>query len=207
MIIVVDCEENANLLNEKINENSECIVLIYMDGCYYCKLMESEWNKLETNNRTSNDIVVAKVEQQHLGLLTMKPEIKGYPTIFKNKNNNLEEYQGERNCEGFQHFIKPKSSKKEKSSKKGSSKGKKGSGKGKKGSSKGKAGKKGSGKGKAGKSGSGKGKASKSGSGKGKAGKAGKAGKSGKADKSGKSSKAGKVSFVNGDNNNLEFSI
>ena len=132
MIISVDCEENANLLNEKINNHSECIVLIYMNGCFHCEMMKPEWNKLETKNKSSNDIVIAKVEREHIDLLTPKPDIRGYPTIFKNKNNNLEEYQGERNCEGFQHFIKPKSSKKGKPKKSGKV-GKKGSGKGKSG--------------------------------------------------------------------------
>ena len=165
--VIVKDEASAMSLAKEM-KNGTWVVLYYAEWCGHCSQMKPEWNKLENKHSNSNDIVVAKVEQQHLELLNNKPEIRGYPTIFKNKNNNLEEYQGERNCEGFEQFINVKSSKKgkaRKSSKKSSVKGKSGKA--------GKAGKSGSVKGKSGKAG-------KSGSVKGKAGKAGKAGKSGK---------------------------
>lgn len=126
MIINVITKKDANLLEKKINDKTNCIVLYYSETCFYCKMMKPEWNKFENKHKNNNDIIIANVEAQNMNLLNSKPMIMGYPTIYKYKNGIEKEYKGDRSCSDLEKFsnIKPKSKSKPKTKRKTKSKSK-----------------------------------------------------------------------------------
>jgi len=141
MIIDVNSQNNADLLEEKMNETNVCIILYYSLNCIHCKLMLPEWKKLEKKYKNNNNCVVAKVESENMNLLHNKPFMLGYPTIHKYKNGTKEEYNGDRSCEDLVRFanVKETSKKTKKKGKKASKSGKHSTGKkGKKASKSGK---------------------------------------------------------------------
>ena len=136
MIIDVNSQNNADLLEEKMNETNVCIILYYSLNCIHCKLMLPEWKKLGKKYKNNNNCVVAKVESENMNLLHNKPFMLGYPTIHKYKNGTKEEYSGDRSCEDLVRFanVKKESMKANKQEKKGTKSSKSSNGKkGKKG--------------------------------------------------------------------------
>ena len=136
MIIHVVTKEDANLLEEKMKDNKVCIVLYYMNGCYYCENMKEEWNKFEKKHSSNEKCNIGKVEMSNLNLLDQQPEIQGYPTICKYVNGKREDFMGERTVDEFSRFANLKKTKSTKKSRKKSKKGKSKKGKSKKGKSK-----------------------------------------------------------------------
>ena len=134
MIIHVVTKEDANLLEEKMKDNKVCIVLYYMNGCYYCENMKEEWNKFEKKHSSNEKCNIGKVEMSNLNLLDQQPEIQGYPTICKYVNGKREDFMGERTVDEFSRFanLKNTKSKKPKSKKAKSKKAKSEKGKSKK---------------------------------------------------------------------------
>ena len=116
MIINVLKVNDAKLLKEKMNSKTVCIVLYYSENCIYCKMMMPEWNKFESKYADNDKCIIVKVESQNLYLLDNKPDIMGYPSIFKYIKGNKTEYKGDRSCEDLEKFsnIKPKPLKKSK---------------------------------------------------------------------------------------------
>ena len=124
MIIHVVTKEDANLLEEKMKDNKVCIVLYYMNGCYYCENMKEEWNKFEKKHSSNEKCNIGKVEMSNLNLLDQQPEIQGYPTICKYVNGKREDFMGERTVDEFSRFANLKKTKSTKKSRKKSKKGK-----------------------------------------------------------------------------------
>lgn len=135
MFIHVLNKDDANLLEKRMSDEKVCIVLYYMDGCYFCENMKPEWTKFEKKYNNHKTCTVSKIEASNMDLLTKKPEIAGYPTICKYINGKREDFNADRTETEFSNFveisIKPKKSKKSTKDKKTkASKGKKKSTKG-----------------------------------------------------------------------------
>jgi hypothetical protein len=129
MFIHVLNKDDANLLEKRMSDDKVCIVLYYMDGCYFCENMKPEWTKFEKKYNNHKTCTVSKIEASNMDLLTKKPEITGYPTICKYVKGKREDFNADRNETEFSNFaeisIKPKKSKKSTKGKKKSTKGKK----------------------------------------------------------------------------------
>ena len=104
MLIIVENNEDASLLDTKMNDNNMCIVFYYMNGCFYCEQMKEEWNKFETQYSNNPTCTIGKVEAQNMDLLVNKPEINGYPTISKYINGKREDFTEDRTLENLIKF-------------------------------------------------------------------------------------------------------
>lgn len=104
-----------NNLTEKPNpkEGDLVIVLFYVDWCPHCVSTKPEWNKLvnKMNNQKVNGNNVNVVACNAEGSTAEKEfanenNIEGYPTIKLVKENDVVDYNGARNVESLEEFIK-----------------------------------------------------------------------------------------------------
>jgi thiol-disulfide isomerase/thioredoxin len=104
-----------NNLTEKPNPKGAdvVIVLFYVDWCPHCVSTKPEWNKLvnKMNNQKVNGNNVNVVACNAEGSTAEKEfanenNIEGYPTIKLVKENDVVDYNGARNVEALEEFIK-----------------------------------------------------------------------------------------------------
>ena len=107
-----------NNLTEKPNPKGGdvVIVLFYVDWCPHCVSTKPEWNKLvnKMNDQEVNGNNVNVVACNAEGSTTEKEfanenNIEGYPTIKLLKENEVVDYNGARNAEALEEFIKENS--------------------------------------------------------------------------------------------------
>lgn len=104
---------NAEKLQEMIDNKKNVFVLVYMIGCAPCKNTLPEWNKLKgckelEQFKNNDDIIVANVEQSMCEKMHHKDleNIMSFPTIKHIKHNEVHDYNDERNTSGFSKWIK-----------------------------------------------------------------------------------------------------
>jgi hypothetical protein len=105
--------DNAEKLQEMLDNKKNVFVLVYMIGCQPCKNTLPEWNKLkgckEMEHLKNNDnVVVANVEQSMCEKMHHKDleNINSFPTIKHIQNNDVHDYNDERNTTAFSKWIK-----------------------------------------------------------------------------------------------------
>ena len=105
---------NQNKLNEYNNlyRNNNLkglyIYKVYSESCFYCTLMQDEWNKLK-NDEIINDISLVEIESDFKNSIENKmiSDVYRYPTIFISYNNQPPiVFEEERLCKNFLSFIK-----------------------------------------------------------------------------------------------------
>ena len=117
MIIHVKNLDDIRLLENKMMNDFTTVVFFFMDGCFHCENMKPSWNKFEKMYENDENNTIAMIESNHIQHMENKPDIIGFPTIFKYKNNHPIEYSGDRSTKSFVKFAdikvgKPKKSRK-----------------------------------------------------------------------------------------------
>tara|TARA_Y100000591_G_C21784503_1_gene672990 strand:+ start:582 stop:995 length:414 start_codon:yes stop_codon:yes gene_type:complete len=113
ILILVICLMGISIFNyfnkpqyliEGFSDNNPTLVLFYADWCGHCKKMKSDWDKFEKKySNNCKKIEEKNITQEH----RTKYDVKGYPTILLIKDDEvIETYNGPRNYEGFESFIK-----------------------------------------------------------------------------------------------------
>ena len=115
MIIHVQNLDDVRLLENKMMNEYATVVFYFMEGCFHCDNMKPAWHKFEKMYENDENNTIAMIESNHIQHLENKPDIIGFPTIIKYKNNNPIEYSGDRSTKSFKIFANIKSSKKSKS--------------------------------------------------------------------------------------------
>ena len=111
-----DSEKKIKQIEKKIQKGL-WMVRYYADWCGHCKLMESDWEKLEKNNKKGN---IVSLESEVMNKMNLNLEnFEGYPTIIiQNNNKKIQDFDQERTFKNFQQFynsfMKKKNSKKNK---------------------------------------------------------------------------------------------
>ena len=99
--------DNAQRLNHLMGNN--CVVVqYYMDGCHYCNLLKPHWSKMTEilKNRYEGDITIARVNANAVSNVNNSMNIPGYPTIrYIENNNNISEFNEERNAANLIDWI------------------------------------------------------------------------------------------------------
>jgi thiol-disulfide isomerase/thioredoxin len=104
-----------NNLTEKPNPrgNEVVLVLFYVDWCPHCVSTKPEWQKLvsKMNNQKVNGANVkvhacnaegSAVEKE----FSLENNVQGYPTVKLLKENEVVEYNGARNADALEDFVK-----------------------------------------------------------------------------------------------------
>ena len=108
MYLIVKSNDDLNKL-QKAKNASNVLVWYYADWCGHCQMMKGEWEKLVNSNPQVN---LAKVSDNHV---SPNDNIVGYPTLklFKSnktaagkKNPDVIDYQGSRDAQSLQQFVK-----------------------------------------------------------------------------------------------------
>lgn len=115
MFIQVFNKDDANLLEKRMRDKNICVVLYYMNGCFFCENMKSEWEKFESKYIKDKYCTVSKIEASNIDLLSKRPDISGYPTICKYINGKREDFNGERTEKALTKFVKDSIKSKKKS--------------------------------------------------------------------------------------------
>lgn len=118
-------------IDSAINSGKHMFVLVYMDGCHWCEEVRPKWKQIQSAMRSSNNIVVADVNQvakdsiHHFNNVS----IDGYPTMFyitKNGTTEIIEYYDtanipvkDRSTKSFVKWIQSKSAKPNSKTKRG----------------------------------------------------------------------------------------
>ena len=129
MYLIVNSEKDINKLN-KVKNSSNLLVWYYADWCGHCKMMKDEWSKFV---KSKPNVSLAKVSDKYV---KQTDNIAGFPTLklYKSektatgKNNvKIIDYQGTRDSQSLNKFIKEniKSIRRKSRRKKASSKNKK----------------------------------------------------------------------------------
>tara|TARA_Y200000002_G_C22494223_1_gene584330 strand:- start:14 stop:541 length:528 start_codon:yes stop_codon:yes gene_type:complete len=104
-----------NNITEKPNpkHNELVIVLFYVDWCPHCVSTKPEWEKLVNNmNNTEvngNKVVVSACNAEGSELeqnFAKENNVQGFPTIKVIKENDVVEYNGARNAEALEEFVR-----------------------------------------------------------------------------------------------------
>ena len=107
IIIIIYLVKIAKTREYFESSKDKTFVYCYMDGCPHCESTHPEWENLE-QSWDNNNIELRKVENKEDPELMRKHDVKGFPTfLMLDKNGNkIDEYNGERNIEGFNNFLK-----------------------------------------------------------------------------------------------------
>lgn len=104
---------NAERLQEMLDNKKNVFVLVYMIGCMPCKKTLPEWNNLKgcqelKQYENNDDIIVANVERSMCEKMHHKDfeNIMSFPTIKHIKHNDVHNYDDERNTSAFSKWIK-----------------------------------------------------------------------------------------------------
>ena len=105
--------DNAERLQEMLDNKKNVFVLVYMIGCAPCKNTLPEWNKLNgcqelEQLKNNDDVIVANVEQSMCEKMHHKDleNIMSFPTIKHIQHNNVHDYNDERTTTAFSKWIK-----------------------------------------------------------------------------------------------------
>ena len=105
--------DNAERLQEMLDNKKNVFVLVYMIGCTPCKNTLPEWNKLNgcqelEQLKNNNDVIVANVEQSMCEKMHHKDleNIMSFPTIKHIQHNDVHDYNDERTTTAFSKWIK-----------------------------------------------------------------------------------------------------
>jgi thiol-disulfide isomerase/thioredoxin len=108
--------ENASLnkVTEKPNPgDNECVVMLfYVDWCPHCVSTKPEWNKLQkldgtTINNTKVNVSSCNCEEGNLEKeLASENNVEGYPTIKIINNKEILDYNGPRDAQSIENFLK-----------------------------------------------------------------------------------------------------
>jgi len=105
--------ENVETLQRKLDSKKDVFILVYMNGCLPCKNTLPEWYKLKgyaelEELKSNDDIIIASIEQSMCEKIDNKylENIMSFPTIKHIKDNEVHEYNDERNASAFSKWIK-----------------------------------------------------------------------------------------------------
>ena len=85
--------------------DTQTFVKFYSPNCGYCKQMKPEWKKL-ANHLKGTSIRIAEIDCTIHKAPCERFEIKGYPTLKFFFENRFVNYNGNRNVESFEKFVK-----------------------------------------------------------------------------------------------------
>lgn len=96
-----------NQLRESMN-NKIVLVLFHSDTCGYCKMMMPAFEQFYNQEPNHQDVLISKIEKQHMNRFPIPVDIQGYPTIKMYGNNReIDTYdENERTAESFSKFLK-----------------------------------------------------------------------------------------------------
>lgn len=79
------------------------LYLFKADWCGYCKMFKNTWKSLKKENL---DIELIEYDSEKDKKILMKYQIRGFPTILLERENEIVEYEGNRELEDLVNFIK-----------------------------------------------------------------------------------------------------
>lgn len=89
-----DSNDNTNNIdtNDKTNKENQILSFYYMNGCGYCNIFKSEWEKIKNTIRNTDLINILTLKENNCaenpsGCLADGDYIKGFPTILLTKND------------------------------------------------------------------------------------------------------------------------
>jgi hypothetical protein len=111
-ILHINNKTDIDHINNLINSGKDVFILIYMEGCGPCNAVRPEWTKLEnilkskTGNKYNN-VVIAKVESDHLDKIKLNSVPEGFPTIkhISNKGHKEEDFNKERTVTALMEWV------------------------------------------------------------------------------------------------------
>lgn len=97
---------SAEKLNKSL-DGKHAMILYYMTGCGHCEMMKPEWLLFEEEVKTLPfEIIIARVNQDVMGMVNADQDIMGFPTIFHLHNRKKQrEFNGERSKVEFRKFL------------------------------------------------------------------------------------------------------
>ena len=82
----------------------DSMVLFYAPWCGHCKSMMGDWDQLE--KKAPNGMKIVKVNCDEEPEIASRHDVKGFPTIVLFKGGKKIYFEGPRNLQNFQQFIK-----------------------------------------------------------------------------------------------------
>lgn len=94
-----------NFAEVALNKDKNVLVEFYAPWCGHCKQLVPVWDELGGKYKDSNEVVIAKIDSTANELENVS--IKGFPTIklFKKGDNEIVDYDGARDLDGFVKFL------------------------------------------------------------------------------------------------------
>ena len=87
----------------------KAVIMVYtMKGCGYCENLKPKWETIKeilSKDPEFNDVMIADIDSNASSMLSMPP-VSGYPSIKVLKDNNLHEYNGEREVDPLLTFMR-----------------------------------------------------------------------------------------------------
>lgn len=81
----INSEEDANKIDEMIQQGKDVFILVYMEGCGPCNATRPEWGDIETalneQYATNDKLVVIDVNKNFLHKIKNIGEVDGFPTM------------------------------------------------------------------------------------------------------------------------------
>jgi thiol-disulfide isomerase/thioredoxin len=85
LVLHINSEEDANKIDEIIQQGNDVFILVYMEGCGPCNATRPEWTKIESalkDQYAKNDkLIVVDVNKDFLSNIKNIGEVDGFPTM------------------------------------------------------------------------------------------------------------------------------
>ena len=103
-VVVLDGNNFDSIVLDK---SKNVFVKFYAPWCGHCQRMAGTWDELAEKN-DNEDVVIAKVDADAHREVGTRFGVRGFPTIkfFSKDNKSGKDYQGGRDLNSFQNFIK-----------------------------------------------------------------------------------------------------
>jgi hypothetical protein len=117
IVLHIETEKDAFMVDKLINQGSDVFILVYMKGCGPCNATRPEWEKIEPTLKSqyskNNKLVVIDINKDYIDKVKHIGSIDGFPTMkyISNYGKKAEPYENssisrkDRSLDSFVNWI------------------------------------------------------------------------------------------------------
>ena len=117
IVLHIETEKDAFMVDKLINQGSDVFILVYMKGCGPCNATRPEWEKLESTLKSqyskNNKLVIIDINKDFIDKVKQIGSIDGFPTMkyISNYGKKVEPYENssisrkDRSLDSFVNWI------------------------------------------------------------------------------------------------------
>lgn len=101
--------EPKDISNGQIQAKKPVFLLVYADWCGHCKNLKPAYSKIASTEQNKNSLICAVMGDSDDGkevVQKLNLKVKGFPSMFKIKGKDIQEYNGGRDENSLRNAVK-----------------------------------------------------------------------------------------------------